>query len=85
MPRYFFNVHDGQSRHDEDGTELTDLADAKVEWLRLAGAIIQENATFIETGQEWRIEVNDHADLVLLRMTFSFVQPSALPYESGMA
>ncbi len=82
MPKYFFNVDDGQSSPDEDGTELPDLAAAKVEGLRLAGAIIQEKATFIETGRALRIEVSDGTDLVLFRMVFSLVESPALHHGS---
>ncbi|MDP4026686.1 hypothetical protein Q8W71_29190 [Methylobacterium sp. NEAU 140] len=31
MPRYFFDIHDGGSQHDEAGTECADLAAARMQ------------------------------------------------------
>ena len=77
MPRYYFNVYDAQGIPDEDGIELLDLTAAKIEGARLAGALIQESAASIEPGQEWRVEVLDHAGSVLLHMDFSITDSLA--------
>ena len=42
MPRFHFNVQDGRSDVDQDGTELRDVPAARAEALRLAGAIIDD-------------------------------------------
>jgi hypothetical protein len=70
VPRYFFNVYDGVSLLDITGTELLDWREARVEAIRLAGAIFQDNAKTIALGDDWRIEVTDERQLVLFRFDF---------------
>ena len=50
MPRYFFNIHDGNDLIDRDGTELRDEAQARAEAVHLAGRCIAE----LETPSEIR-------------------------------
>jgi hypothetical protein len=60
VPRFFFNVHDGLDRPDEEGTELRDREAVRPEALRAAGEMLRDIAeTF--NGDEWRMEVKDEA------------------------
>lgn len=84
MPRYHFNVHDGVSQIDEDGTELADVATARSEALVLAGEIIRDAGRRADRGEEWRVEVTDHAGLALFIMDFVVsTSPAALPAGRG--
>lgn len=42
MPRYFFNVHDGRSAPDREGTELPDTEIARAQAVRLSGEILPD-------------------------------------------
>ena len=70
MPRFHFHVHDGYSALDTEGTELPDWQAARLEAIRLAGDILKHDADRIALGEDWRIEVTDHAGLILFQMTF---------------
>lgn len=76
MPRFFFNIHDGVSMSDNEGTELSDWQQARVEAVQLAGAIIKDDAKQIALGEDWRIEVTDEQGLVLFHFHFvAFMAP----------
>ncbi|MGU3663166.1 DUF6894 family protein [Methylobacterium sp. A49B] len=68
MPRFFFNVYDGTSSLDDTGTELADWQTARIEAIRLAGAIFTDEAQKIALGEDWHIEVTDERRLVLFRL-----------------
>jgi hypothetical protein len=56
MPRYYFNVIDGRSIIDDEGTELADPNAAKMEAIHLIGGILRDLASVPER-RDWRIEV----------------------------
>ena len=68
MPRYHFNVIDGVSDLDQDGTDLPDLQAAWREARTLAAAILKDAGEWDKLGDEWRIEVTDAAGLILFRI-----------------
>ena len=68
LPRFFFNVYDGISSPDDTGTELSDWRAARIEAIRLAGAIFTDEAKQIAFGEDWHIEVTDERRLVLFRL-----------------
>ena len=70
MPRYFFNIDDGQSVRDSDGTELKDLATAKCEGVKLAGRLICDDASRFWDRREWGLTVTDSAGLILFSLAF---------------
>ena len=70
MPRYFFNVHDGEDIPDQDGSELPDLDAVRVEALRAAGEMLPDSARFWK-GQEWLMVVADEAGAPVMTLRFS--------------
>ena len=74
MPRFHFNVYDGHSEIDWEGTEFPDWRAARIAAIELAGEIIRDNAKQISSGEIWRIEVTDDGDFVLLRLDLSVVE-----------
>lgn len=68
MPLFHFNVLDGVSDIDHEGTELPDVDAAWREARLLAGDIIKDESEWQKLGDEWRIEVTDHAGLILFRI-----------------
>jgi hypothetical protein len=78
MPRFYFHVHDGKSIIDDVGTELPDWRTARVETIRLAGHILQDEAHLIALGEDWRIGVTDRSGLLLFQMTFQVIEAPVL-------
>ena len=78
MPRYHFNVYDGHSEIDTEGTDLLDWQHARREAVRLAGAILANEADKLLLGEEWRLEVADPTGLILFRLDFSFHESAAV-------
>ena len=70
MPRYFFNVVDGVAMEDMEGIVLPDFPAARLEAIRRAGEILQNNALSVALGDDWRIEVREERGIILFVMTF---------------
>ena len=70
MPRYYFNVFDGLTLLDEEGTELIDINAARMEALQVAHGLIESAARRADLGEGWRIEVVNGAGDILFRMDF---------------
>ena len=68
MPLFHFNVLDGVTDLDTEGTELLNVDAAWREARMLAGDIIKDDGEWAKLGEEWRIEVTDHAGLILFRI-----------------
>lgn len=71
MPRYFFNVIDGTSIIDKDGTVLPSIYVAQAEAIRFAGEVLRDMGGRFWNGTEWRLEVSDEGGQVLFVLHFS--------------
>jgi len=78
MPRFHFNVYDGYTACDRDGTELDDHEAARTMAIRLAGELMMDEGRRTRLGNEWRLEVTDATSLVLYRIDFSIAESSAI-------
>ncbi len=74
MPRYFFNVMDGKSYPDTEGTELPDLEAARGEAFRTLGDIIKHKETW-QSG-EWQIDIADASGQSLLTLRLNLRETS---------
>jgi hypothetical protein len=70
MPRFFFNIHDGTSFIDRQGTELPDLAAVRREAIQTTAKILKDSADYWD-GTEWRLEVLNEAQQMVMQLTFS--------------
>lgn len=60
MPRFHFHVLDGSAVTDIEGLELPNIAAARTEAIRLAGAVLKDyRGDDIWRGKPWQIVVND--------------------------
>ena len=59
MPRFFFHVHDGTSRPDQDGTELPNVETVRTEAVHLAADLLHEQARGFSPIMPLSIEVVD--------------------------
>lgn len=79
MPRFHFNVYDGITARDHDGTELSDHEAARAMALTVAGELMKDEGRRTSLGNEWRLGVTDATSLVLYRIDFSIAESSAVP------
>jgi hypothetical protein len=77
MPRYHFNIHDGVSSLDEDGTELPDIDAARRQAAQLMGQLLRDDPDMFWNGEEWRLDVTDDRGLVLFSLLFATVDAAA--------
>jgi hypothetical protein len=78
MPRYYFHVEDGHSNLDGEGTEFPGLNAARIEAVRLAGAVLGESAETFWNDEQWALRVTDTAGLTLFALEFIAVQAPAV-------
>jgi hypothetical protein len=71
VPIFHFHIKDGYSQPDHDGTDLPDLARARMESVRLAGAVLHDQPADLWHGTPWLLTVTDGADKPLFRLSFS--------------
>ena len=76
MPRYFFNIHDGVDRRDQDGIDFPDVTSARGEAVRATGEILRdEDGKLI--GKSWVMEVTDEDGHAVLRIGVTAETPEA--------
>jgi hypothetical protein len=66
MPRYFFDVIDGQAIRDTEGTLCATAQEMRDEAIATAAAILKDMSRKFPPGLEWQMHVrNEHNDAVL--------------------
>ena len=68
VPLFHFNVLDGVSDIDRVGTELADVNAACREARLLASEMLKSENESKKLDDEWRVEVTDHAGMILFRI-----------------
>jgi hypothetical protein len=79
MPRYYFHIEDHQRFLDCEGTLLPDLQHARVEAVRVSGAMLAEHAAEFWKLGEWRVVVTDEHQIILFALSFAAVDHASLP------
>lgn len=77
MPRFFFNVHDGQDYPDLDGTELASIPDARRHASKYAGELLKADPDVFWNDQRWQMDVTDDRGLILYQLMFVGVNAPA--------
>ena len=77
LPRYHFNLYDGERDLDVDGIELASWQDARFEAIRYAGEVLKEDPKRIAQTGDWRMEVTDDVGLILYRLDFCVIESAA--------
>ncbi len=65
MPRYFFQITEGELLPDLDGVELADLAAARRVAVDIAAERLRGNGEEFWNAGHWRVEINDENGIVL--------------------
>ena len=63
MPRYFFDVYDGRSMADDEGTDLPNIEAAKLAAFHLAGGLLKDLQETPKVGT-WRLQVRSEGGAV---------------------
>jgi hypothetical protein len=69
MLRYYFHVRDGRTSIDTEGTEFASLEDARVDAVRLAGAMLTDHAPIFWKEHDWELQVTDAANLTVFTLS----------------
>ena len=70
MGRYHFNIYDGHTVRDGEGTVLPDSRRAREAAIATAGKLISDAARRSKIDEEWRMEVTGGTGLLLFRLDF---------------
>ena len=76
MPKYFFHSEDGFLVQDSSGTELADQAAARIEAVRLCGALLHERPQALWESTRWRLLVTDSAGMILFTVEVNTIMGS---------
>lgn len=70
MPRFFFDIADGTDFPDREGTDLPDLAAARLEAVRYCAEILREMPEHFWNAEVWTMSVFDHNRELLFTLKF---------------
>lgn len=59
MPRYFFDIKDGEDVPDDEGAVLADLAAARLEAVRYSAEVLREMPDRFWNCEEWTMTVRE--------------------------
>lgn len=72
MPRYFFDVHNGSTTRDDEGTECADLAAMRQEVLRLLPDIARDEVPEDGDRRTFTVLVSDEDGKAVFTATLTF-------------
>lgn len=77
MPRYYFNVVDGQIHPDICGMTLDDPKAAQLEAIQFTGDMLVQAPGDFCTGKHWRLKVIDETDQLIFEINVHSKSDSA--------
>lgn len=69
MSRYFFDIEDGRTSRDPEGTVFATLKAARTNAVRMLGQMLCDRSASFWEGPELGLTVRDDSDLTLMRLT----------------
>ncbi|WP_057884237.1 DUF6894 family protein [Tsuneonella troitsensis] len=57
--RYFFNIAGAVIEPDDDGHEISNLSDARIQAVKFAAEYLRDRPELLWLGEEFRVEVTD--------------------------
>ncbi|MGU3389978.1 DUF6894 family protein [Sphingomonas sp. M1A8_2b] len=75
MPRYFFDIDDHKHVSDDDGTDLADDEEARVQAVIFAGDYLSDHPAIVRDGARFRVAVRDGQGHVLLTTVVTIEEP----------
>ncbi|RYD56172.1 MAG: hypothetical protein EOP60_05370 [Sphingomonadales bacterium] len=70
MPRYYFDIKDGQEFRDNEGSDWPDLDAARIEAVRYSAEVLKEMPERFWNCHEWRMTVSDSGRNKLFSLKF---------------
>ncbi len=70
MPRFYFDIEDGNRRSDEEGQELEGLTAARLAAVKLSGEVLSNFPDRFWSVGEWNVSVRDESGLILFVLHF---------------
>jgi hypothetical protein len=70
VPRFHFHIQDGRSLPDQDGTVLDGLQAARLEAIRTAGRLLEDDPGDIWDSGAWKMVVTDAQGAPLFTLAF---------------
>lgn len=83
MPRFYFDVMDGEGIIDEEGEELEDLYAARIVAVRLSGELLRDHPDRFWTVGERSCSVRDESGLILFVLHFHVTEAPAVSRPLG--
>lgn len=77
MPRYFFDLRDGEFVPDRIGAPLRDVEAARVYAVMLIAGLLRDNPRRFWTGDAWSVEVRTEDGVTLFTLAFLATEGSA--------
>ena len=71
MPRYYFDLADGQSNRDEEGTALPSLRAVRVAAVEMLGHVLRDKSRTFWDEPDLKLTVRSDDDLILMRLSVS--------------
>ncbi|MDQ0839486.1 DUF6894 family protein [Sphingomonas faeni] len=75
MPRYFFDIDNHKHVDDDEGTNLTDDEDARVQAVIFAGDYLSDHPAIARGGTRFSVAVRDEGGSVLLTVMVTIDEP----------
>lgn len=76
MPRYFFDTDNHKHVNDDDGTNLADDEEARVQAVIFAGDYLSDHPAIARDGARFSVAVRNEQGDVLLTVTVTIDEPS---------
>lgn len=70
LAKYYFDITDGRTIPDINGTELLDVAAVRSHAIGLSSALLGSHSPSFWRGEEWLIEAKDDIGVVLFTLAF---------------
>lgn len=78
MPLFHFNVQDGSNITDSEGSELNDIAAARLAAVEMAGELLKDHARDFLHDETWSMDVTDDAGLILFSLVMHLADAPAV-------
>jgi hypothetical protein len=85
MPRYFFDLRDGDFVPDQIGTPLRDVEAARLYAVMLISGLLRDNPRKFWTGDAWKVEVRTEDGATLFTLQFLATEGYDAPQTTASA
>ena len=79
MPRYFFDIDNHKYVNDDDGTDLANDEEARVQAVIFAGDYLSDHPAIARHGARFRVTVRNDEGSVLLAVAVMIDEPGDTP------